>query len=122
MARYLFLYLVWLSVSLGFKEGKHLRVELLYDRVGPIGRSILDIFNYAVLTAFSLLMTVLSWQYILSLMSNQVLSPALHIPMSLAYACLPISMLAVAVRVLIMLIKSCVSFGSPAADGKGDAA
>lgn len=102
LARYLFVWDVFLAAGLAFGRGSHIVVDALLTLLPEGGRRVLSIFTNALVLAF---LVVLVWQGIamVRLTSNTV-STALNLNMGVVYASLPIGAAISALYVLVRLI------------------
>jgi C4-dicarboxylate transporter DctQ subunit len=109
LTRYIFIWQIWLGTSIAMREDRHLKVEFLYNMMGPKNRKILTIFSKTVLLLFCLFLTINGGQLVLALQERHSLSTALRIPLYLVYASLPFSCFMMVLRLIpqtIELIKS----------------
>lgn len=95
LARYIFVWQIWLGASLGVKEGKHIRVELIYsyfftDKEKYKGKYVVEIIAIIIWFAFCLFLAVNGTQLVLDLMQKKSLSPAMRIPLYAVYASVPV--------------------------------
>jgi len=90
LARYVFIWQVWLAVPYAVIKGRHIRLDLLPDVVGPTGKFILHMIFFTVSAGF---FAFLSWQSISVvkgiIMMNQ-LTPVIHIPKWICYLSVPV--------------------------------
>lgn len=82
LARYLFILMIYVGVSYGFKKHSHLRVDALDSLFGPRGRLITDILVQVILLVFIVTMTYFGWNIVIRATR---LSAALSMPMKYVY-------------------------------------
>ncbi len=101
---WLFVWFVWISVSLAFKRGEHIRITVLVDMFGPTGRRVMAILvSLLILTFFSVL-TVECLKLILKPFVASQKSVVLGLPIPILYASAPIGALLSSIRVIQHLI------------------
>ena len=101
LARYLFIWQIWLGTSIALRENQHIKVELLFSFVkSERARRTVDLLALAVWLAFCVVMLFNSVQLIVSMVNRNVLSPAMRIPLSLVYLSFPAGLLTVSLRLL----------------------
>lgn len=105
LARYLMIYGIFIGVSIGVRRSSHLGVEVLNNflpkgllHVVDIISQILSVVLYVAFFWFSLLLTQ-------NIMKNGQTSAAMHIPMWIAYAALPIGFALSIIRSAQMTLK-----------------
>ena len=96
MARYCFVWIVFLGGAIGFSRGIHLGVDLFVNLLPDGMRAALETLSYTLIAAFAA--TVIYASYPVINMNMLQRSPALGVQMSWIYIAIPISM------VLIFLI------------------
>ena len=114
LARYLFLWQVWVGASYATKKSRHLRVEILRDALPSLGQKILETLATLIWLAFAVLVVYLSYGITTKVMASSQITPALHLPMFIPYASVPVGMALMVFRVLQKLyldIKKPVSRG-----------
>ena len=105
LARYIFIWQIWLGASLSQKHGEHITMDMLHSKLKGRARTGLEIFADAVMLAFCIFLTVAGFELIASMMSRGNTSVALKIPMWIVYLALPVSQLAMSFRLFFSLIK-----------------
>lgn len=109
-ARYLFVWFSWIGVSAGVKDNEHLRVEILSMALAKKGFIKAD---EAIKIIVSLIWLATSWivaYYGIIVISAQidmnVLTPAMRIPVWIAYLSIPFCSFIVGIRLIINMIGS----------------
>ena len=92
MARYLFLWQVWVGASYATKKSRHLRVEILRDALPPLGQKILEMLATLIWLAFAIFVVYISYGITSKVMDSNQITPALHLPMYIPYASVPVGM------------------------------
>jgi len=104
LARYIFIWQIWLGISIGEKEGKHLKLDFLSNLLEQKKlfklKNILEIFASIILICFLLYLTFSGYQLVRKLINFHSLSASMRIPMYLVYLALPISTAATSIRLL----------------------
>lgn len=89
MGRFLFIWISFLGAAIVMKHDKHIRLDLLHEKVSPNVRSIIDILVFLLIFAFSALVFVQSIKLVS--MTTRQIAPVSRIPMSYIYLNIPIS-------------------------------
>ena len=90
LARYCFVWIVFLGGAVGLARGIHLGVDLLVNQTPPAVRRGLDALTSALIAAFAV--TVIYASYPVLNMNMFQRSPALGVQMTYIYAAIPVSM------------------------------
>lgn len=102
LARYLFVWDVFLAAGLAFGRGAHIVVDALLLMLPAGARRALSIFTNALVFAF---LVVLVWQGIaMARLTSNTVSTALNLNMGVVYASLPVGAAISALYVLVRLI------------------
>jgi C4-dicarboxylate transporter, DctQ subunit len=105
LARYLFIFAVYVGASFAASERRHLEVTIVRTVFGEkIGRYF-TILAYLITVVFCGIMFfwgIMMIQFVID--SNQV-APALQFPMWIAYICIPLGFLLMALRTIVVLKK-----------------
>jgi len=105
LARYLFLWQIWLGASFAVKEHAHLRIEALIDNVSPRARRAMAFCALLAWFAFSLFLAVKGSELALLLLKRGQVSPAMRMPMAYAYASVPVGSTLMAIRLVEEMIR-----------------
>lgn len=103
LTRYIFIWQIWLGTSIGFREGKHIKVELLQSMLGPKGKINLEIVGSLIWIATNLFFIYNGTLLTADLLGKHAMSTALRIPLGLVYASLPVSCFMLVIRQLLHL-------------------
>ena len=90
LARYIFVWSVWLAVPYTVTRVRHIRLELLVDVVGPKTKFVLDMVFFLVSALFFGYIGIQSVDVVQGIAKMNQLTPALQIPKSICYMCLPV--------------------------------
>lgn len=120
LARFVFLWFSWIGTSFAVKEGAHLKVTMLGDRLGGSAKKALELISLFVWIGFSLFLTYQGGRITHFIASMGQTSPALYIPMYLTYASVPVGSALMTLRLLLEL-KAFLS-GEPTPSGEGETA
>ena len=101
LARYLFLWQIWLGASYAVKERKHLRIEAVQSMIksasGKIRFELVALFLWLV---FSIFMVYKGGELVKLLFVRGQVSPAMRVPMAYAYASVPVGCLLMSIRLI----------------------
>ncbi|EFQ22652.1 Tripartite ATP-independent periplasmic transporter DctQ component [Aminomonas paucivorans DSM 12260] len=100
LARYIFLWQTWLGASYAVKEHRHLRVEMLADRFKGRARLVFELFVLVVWFGFSGFLAYQGYQMTSFLAQSGQTSAAMQIPISWAYASVPVGCGLMALRLV----------------------
>ena len=104
LARYIFIWQIWLGTSIGFKDDKHIKITIIRDKFNEKGRAVYDIIARLILLAFCAFMVVMGMKMVQQLVNTHYLSAALRMPMSWVYMALPFSSLIVCLRIIAKIV------------------
>ncbi len=105
LARYLFIWQIWLGTSIGYRDGKHISISLIRDKLKGKGVAAYDLLSALILLAFCIFLIYMGWAMVQRLFATNYLSAALRMPVAFVYLSLPFSALAVALRILAKMVK-----------------
>jgi TRAP-type C4-dicarboxylate transport system permease small subunit len=104
MARYLFIWVVFIGAPLGVSAREHMALRVLVDRLPDSRRVFCNLFVYAVAIVF---LVCLAWQGIaIMIRTLYQVSPTLEISMRWVYAAIPIGSCLMLWHLLISLLKT----------------
>jgi len=105
LARYIFVWQIWLGASLGVKYRKHIRVELISSLLSVKWRQRIEIVVLVLWLIMTLFLSI-NGQYLVELLlARKQLSPALRLPMGYMYASVPVGCFIMSLRLLHELLK-----------------
>lgn len=107
LARFLYIWEVWLGIAYATKTGEHLRVTLVYNLVKGRAAFILRVAVNILWLAFGILMACIGGQTMISIMNFGQLSSAMRIPMWLVYLAVPTGAFLMAVRLIEDTVRLC---------------
>lgn len=99
LARYIFIWQIWLGTSVSMKENEHITLDMLENKFQGKAKNCLHIFANLVMILFCIFLTKYGYDLIVSMIARGNRSVALQIPMWIVYMSLPFSQLAVCLRV-----------------------
>ena len=97
LSRYIFIWQTWLGTSIALKYKQHIRVEIL---INLLNKKILEILVNLIWISFSIFLLYAGSLLCKSMITRNVLSSGMRIPLALIYSCLPISSLIVLTRLI----------------------
>ena len=100
LARYIFIWQIWLGTSVAMKEGGHINLDLLKNKLSGRGRIMLELLANILMVAFCAFLVIKGWDLASSMMRRGLRSPAMRIPTWIIYSSLPFSQLIVAIRLI----------------------
>lgn len=90
LARYIFLWQIWLGASYAAKEGRHLRIEIVKEFLSARGKVLFECLVTAIWVAFCVFLAFKSYELTYKLFARMQVSPAMRIPIGIAYASVPV--------------------------------
>lgn len=90
LARYLFVWQIWIGASYAVKKSRHIRVEFIRNFLSDKGKLRLEYFVLITWICFSALMVFLSAPLAQWMIRRGQLSPAMQVPMGYVYLCVPV--------------------------------
>lgn len=104
LARYMFIWQIWLGISIGFREKAHIRVEIVLDKLKGTSRVLFEKIISVVLIVFLGFLASKGFELVKVLMANGSVSPSLAIPLWIIYLSLPFSCAVSVVRLCLDLV------------------
>lgn len=106
LARYIFIWQIWLGASIAYRSQAHIKVELIFNLVtSPRFRRYIEIIVDSIWLAFSIFLLVEGIQLLQNMVARNVLSAGMRLPLVYVYAALPVSSFFISLRVLIGIIE-----------------
>jgi C4-dicarboxylate transporter, DctQ subunit len=101
LVRYLMVWVIFLGSSQVAKLEGHITVDILYRAVPQKAKTFLDYLVNVVAILFCLVLAYYSYHMTMRVYSSQQISPALEIPMWLAYLSIPLGSVLMAIRYVV---------------------
>lgn len=114
VARFLFLWMVWIGAGYAAKCRAHLRIEAFINLLPPRLRWHIDILSLLIWIGFAAFLAWTGGSLTAVLLKRQQLSPVLQIPMAWAYAAVPVGVGLMLFRLLEQLWEKLSSSGTRA--------
>lgn len=100
VARYMFIWLVWVGAAYATKEKRHISIDVLVTRIPNAGRKVCSVISTAVWIAFLICMAYLSFKLTKSVFGGSQVAVGSGIPMWIPYAAIPTGMILMLFRLL----------------------
>ncbi|QNB47922.1 TRAP transporter small permease subunit [Thermanaerosceptrum fracticalcis] len=100
LARYIMVWMAYIGASLGVKRNAHLGVEVVVNLLPSGLKKIADIIRVAIVVLFSALIVYFSYKIIMHQINIKQTSPALFMPIWIAYLAVPVGCLMMSVRLI----------------------
>ena len=104
LTRYIFIWQIWLGVSIGFRDRKHIKVEITRMFFRPQTIRVLEMLADLIWMATNIYFVYGGTVLVANLMRIQSLSTAMLLPLWIVYAALPFSSAVLVVRQLLALV------------------
>jgi TRAP-type C4-dicarboxylate transport system permease small subunit len=105
LARYIFLWQIWVGTSWGVKEHRHIRLDALPLALSPKAKPWLEVVVLLIWSAFSFFIAYKGSQVCGMLFRRHQLSPAMRIPIVYAYLSVPAGCFLMGMRLIAELCK-----------------
>jgi TRAP-type C4-dicarboxylate transport system permease small subunit len=100
LARYCFIWLVYIGISYGVKKQRHINVDVVLLALNDKGKIILNMFAKLVFLAFAIFVVIYGYGLSMQLLGWGQTSPGLGIPMAYVYMAAPAGMLLTSIRLI----------------------
>jgi len=100
MARYLFLWQIWVGAAYAVKKNKHLNADILRSLLPVDKQKYLDLISTVIWLLFSIFLVYKSSTLVSTIARMGQLSPAMRMPMEYAYASVPVGCSLMAIRLV----------------------
>lgn len=100
LARYMFIWLVYVGISYGVKRNRHICIDFVHDILPSKGAAVLSMLADLIFFAFALLAVKYGSNIVSRVVFSTQTSPALEIPMWLVYSAVPVGFGLVCLRLL----------------------
>ena len=92
LTRYIFIWQIWLGVSIAQKEKQHIKVELLFSFIkNEKFKDVVDIIATLIMIAFNVFLVIKGSELVGQMIVRNNLSGAMRLPMYIVYLVLPLS-------------------------------
>lgn len=92
IARYIFIWLVWVGAAYATKENKNIKIDILSSKFTGITKIIADIFTGVLFLALMAFMLFTSGKVTYTVYASNSIATGSHMPMWIAWFSLPLSM------------------------------
>lgn len=100
LARYVFLWSIWLGASYGAKVRGHIRLTIITGKLKGKAKIALEAVVYVIWLAFIVFLVIKGFDLVGQIMSAHQTSTALHLPMWIAYASVPVGCTLMTIRMI----------------------
>lgn len=111
LARYLFVWLVYFSVSFTARRQKHIRIDAAINLYPKAMRPIIEIVSEVIVLAFSIFIAVTGVTVFQKITWSGQMSPAIGLPMQFVYAAPMVGMALTAIRQIQCIIEKIGKLG-----------
>ena len=98
LARYVFMWQIWMGASIGFKDDKHIRIELLTSHLHGKAKVFFSLLSNLLMFAFCVFLVIKGVEFLRLTAKLKMVTPALRLSYVYVYASLPLSALVVGGR------------------------
>lgn len=108
LTRYIFIWQIWMGVSIAEREDQHIKVELLFSFVkSKKARAVVDVIATLIWISFSAFLVYVGIELVQQMMVRGNVSGAMRLPMYIVYIVLPLSSFVLCLRLLARLYRDC---------------
>ena len=100
VARYIFIWLVWVRAAFATKERKHIRIDVVVSRLPQIGQKACTIISTIIWIGFTIFMVYISAVLTSSVMTGGQTGTGSGMPMWIPYSAIPVGMALMLFRIL----------------------
>ncbi len=100
LARYAFLWMIWVGASLATKEVKHLKAEFMKNMLSDKKAKILTVVSLVLWLGFSLWLAYSSFWLTVDIFQSGQKSAAMQLPMFIPYASVPVGTTLMSLRLI----------------------
>ena len=104
LARYMFIWLIYIGISYGVKERKHICVDAVYAFMPKKVKPYYGLIGDILFLIFAVLVIFYGINVMNQVLANGQVSPAAHVPMGLVYAASWVGMILTSIRLIQNLI------------------
>lgn len=105
MARYLFLWLIWIGAGWATKLNAHIGIDVFVNKLKGNKRKVVSIISFVIWLAFATLLAYLSTKLTWMIFDRGQVSAAMRMPMGYAYASVSCGVIIMIFRMIQNLIK-----------------
>lgn len=98
LARYMFIWLIWLGADFALANRKHLRIDILSSRLQGAARKYLELLVITLWFAFCLFLGIQGTKLVMTVVEQEQMSTVMNVSMGWAYLCIPLSGYFMAIR------------------------
>ncbi|MDR3230396.1 MAG: TRAP transporter small permease [Synergistaceae bacterium] len=109
LARYLFIWEIWIGISYAARNRSHLRILLVKQRLGKRAQDVLEIAVTVVWAGFALFIAVQGFSLVMTIGRFGQKSSALQLPMVYPHLAVPVGCALMAVRLIENTVKDFIS-------------
>ena len=100
LSRYIFLWAIWIGASYGVKTHSHVRLTILTSRLNKKVQSAVNVVVWFLWLGFIIFLVFKGFELVGTFLSSGQTSTAMHIPMWIAYASVPVGCTLMVFRLL----------------------
>jgi TRAP-type C4-dicarboxylate transport system, small permease component len=98
LARYIFVWLVWLAAAYATKKMRHLRISFLKEAAPQKYQWVFDMVSLCAMVVFAVIMSVIAVDMMGMIVETGQMSPAMGLPMWIPYMAVPVGMVLIGFR------------------------
>ncbi|MCM3567594.1 TRAP transporter small permease [Neobacillus mesonae] len=106
VSKYVIIWGAFIAFSVALRDGYHIRIEFIYDKLSNKGKRVLDGIGSIVGLIFSCSLAYYGWQLVSFQITSQQRSIDAGLPMWLVFSIIPVSGLFLTIRFLLLLVKT----------------
>lgn len=104
LARYCFIWLVYIGISYGVKMQRHIKVDVVLQFIKEKQKVVLGIIANLIFLAFSIIIIIYGYNISQQLLGWGQVSPALHFPIGLVYMATPVGFALTSIRLIQQIV------------------
>lgn len=112
LVRYLFIWQVWISSSIGVKNNDQIRIDILPNKLKSYkAKEVLELLCNFLIIFLYVMVLIYSYRHTMNTFNKGMISTAMQIPMYLVYMSLPFSSAIILIRLVCRVIYDITHFG-----------
>ena len=92
IARYMFIWLVWIGAAYAVKENKHIKIDIIYNKLTGSTKRISDLVTVVLFLGLMGFMLYTSAKVTMTVYTSKSIATGSHMPMWIAWFSIPLSM------------------------------
>ena len=120
LVRYIFVWQCWMGASMAVVGNKHLRVDIIFSITKGKGKNVAELAAAVIWLVFCIILTVVSFELMMSVFEKGVTAVSLPIPMYIPFAAVPVGNTLMSLRLIGVIVEQVkILMGPPLTEIEG---